>query len=89
MTQIHADTDTTYWTRDYWLGHCEGFRVDGPQGRVGFVETVLGPEGEPEALLVRGGILGGRVLVVPIEAVEDVRPRAERIVIRDEDPVAP
>ncbi len=24
--------------RDHWLGHCEGFRVDSPEGRVGLVE---------------------------------------------------
>jgi hypothetical protein len=26
---------------NYWLGHCEGFQVDGPGGRVGIVEHVV------------------------------------------------
>lgn len=26
--------------RDYWLAHCEGYRVDATEGRIGFVESV-------------------------------------------------
>ena len=31
--------------RDYWLGHCDGFRVDSGGGRAGFVEEVRGNRG--------------------------------------------
>lgn len=31
--------------RDYWLGHCEGYGVESPGGRVGLVERVLNVEG--------------------------------------------
>lgn len=27
--------------RDYWLAHCEGFRVESPAGRLGLVEEVV------------------------------------------------
>ena len=64
--------------REYWLGHCEGFTVEGAGGRIGLVEDVLRrTAGEaPAALVVRGGLLGRRLTVVPVDAVEDVRPRA-------------
>jgi hypothetical protein len=81
-TTIHADSDLTYWSRDYWLGHCEGFRVVGPAGRVGLVEAVVGEEDDPEALVVRTGLFGTGVAVVPVGAVELVEPRAERVVLR-------
>jgi hypothetical protein len=31
--------------RDYWLTHCEGYRVDSSDGRIGFVEEVRGGDG--------------------------------------------
>lgn len=80
-TTIHADSDVTYWSRDYWLGHCEGFRVFGPDGRIGVVEVVLGAEDEPEALVVRTGLFGTRASVLPVADVDLVEPRAERIVV--------
>jgi hypothetical protein len=80
-TTIHADSDVTYWSRDYWLGHCEGFRVVGPQGRIGLVEAVLGEEDEPEALVVRTGLFGTRASVLPVADVDFVEPRAECVVV--------
>lgn len=44
MTVIHADKDLEYWSRDYWLGHCEGFRVEDETRVLGVVEEVLGDE---------------------------------------------
>ena len=81
-TTIHADSDVRYWSRDYWLGHCEGFRVLGPEGRIGLVEAVLGEEDEPEALVVRTGLFGTHASVLPLGDVELVEPRVERIVVR-------
>lgn len=83
MTSVtHSDSDLTYWAHDYWLGHCEGYRVFGPEGRVGIVEAVLGEEDEPRTLAVREGLFALRIVHVPIEDVVEVQPRAERIVLR-------
>jgi hypothetical protein len=82
VTVTHPDTDRRFWSRDYWLGRCEGFRVDGPEGRVGVVSAVLGHEDEPTMLAVREGLFALRTVYVPIEQVAEVQPRAERIVLR-------
>lgn len=55
---------------DYWLGRCEGFRADSPHGRVGFVE---------ESIAVRAGPVGRLLLIVPVEGIEEILPRGERI----------
>lgn len=70
--------------RGYWLAHCEGYRVDGSEGRIGFVEEVRANPTDPEAplLAVRAGRLGRRVMVVPSEAVQFILPRARRIWLR-------
>ncbi len=67
----------------YWLCRSEGFRVDSPEGRFGQVEAVMfrvRPD-QPDALVVRAGVLGRRLVIVPIEDVADVLPRRERIVL--------
>jgi hypothetical protein len=70
--------------RDYWLAHCEGYRVDAADGRIGFVEDVrLGPAHPHDTVLaVRAGRLGRRLLLVPAEEAAYVVPRAERIWLR-------
>ncbi len=70
--------------QDYWLAHCEGFRVDAPGGRLGRVEAVISGDGNEgaDALVVRGGILGGRVLVVSVDDVDEILPRREQIELR-------
>jgi hypothetical protein len=73
MTVIHTGTDLEYWSREYWLGHCEGFRVEDRARKLGIVQEIVGDEDEPEELIVRGGLL--------------VAPRAERILVRtDREP---
>jgi len=70
--------------RFYWLCRSEGFRVDAPEGRFGLVEAVMfrvRPD-EPDALIVRAGVLGRRLVIVPIEDVADVLPRKGRLVLR-------
>jgi hypothetical protein len=69
--------------RYYWLGRCEGFRVDSPDGRFGLVEAVMfrrRPD-EPDALVVRAGVLGRRLVLVPIDDVADVVPRRKRVAL--------
>ena len=66
--------------RDYWLSHCEGFRVDTADGRLGFVEELRrGADGEGGVLAVRAGLLGRRNVLVPAAEVDFIVPRAERI----------
>lgn len=85
MTEETQTTlSTTLGARFYWLCRSEGFRVDTPDGRFGLVEAVMfriRPD-EPDALIVRAGVLGRRLVIVPIEDVEDVLPRRQRIVLR-------
>jgi hypothetical protein len=67
----------------YWLAHSEGFRVDAPGGRVGFVEAVVEREpGRAHAFVVRAGILGRRLLVVAADEVEEIAPRRKRLRLR-------
>jgi hypothetical protein len=68
MTFIHAGTDLDCWSREHWLGHCEGFRVEDRAQKLGIVQEIFGDEDEPEELVVRGSLL--------------VEPRAERILLR-------
>ena len=66
--------------RDYWLSHCEGFRVDTAFGRLGFVEECRpGVDSEGGVLAVRAGLLGRRIVLVPTTEVDFVVPRAKRI----------
>jgi hypothetical protein len=69
---------------DYWLGHCQGFRVDSPEGRIGQVEDVLFRTQlqRPDTLLVRSGLLGTRLVAVPADEVEEIAPRKEQISLR-------
>jgi hypothetical protein len=65
----------------YWLRHCEGFRVETRDGRLGFVEEIRdgkGPEGR-ETLAIRVGALGRRLLLVSAAEVDVIVPRAQRI----------
>jgi hypothetical protein len=70
--------------RGYWLTHCEGFRVDTGEGRLGVVETVLrgAHPTDDTQLAVRAGRFGRRTVLVPLSAVAFIVPRAERIWLR-------
>jgi hypothetical protein len=67
-----------------WLGRCQGFRVDGPGGRIGYVDEVVPtPEsGPPEFLAVRGGRRGHLYLLVPADDVAGVFPLEELVLLR-------
>lgn len=66
------------------LSRCEGFRVDGPEGTIGFVEGLRFASriDRPDLLEVRGGRFGRRLLLVPVEAVEEVLLDEERLLLR-------
>jgi len=75
----------TGWSRAYWLDRCEGFRVEGPGGRVGVVEGVgRGGDGPPRSLSVRCGLLRRRVREVPVDEIAELDPRDLLIVLRQE-----
>jgi hypothetical protein len=84
MAPPEAPSARVPFDREYWIGHSEGYRVDGPDGRIGFVEEVRDNAGDPAApfLAVRAGRLGTRVLIVPADAVEFIVPREQRIWLR-------
>ena len=63
------------------LARCEGFRVDGADGRVGTVTGVrTGSDGAPAWLDVRTGLIVRRHLAIKIEDVRSVDPISHRIV---------
>lgn len=67
----------------YWLGQCDGYRVDSADGRIGVVEAVRQRPGscEPQELAVRAGLFGRRVLLVAADQVARIVPREQRIVL--------
>jgi hypothetical protein len=68
-------------TRPHLL-QCEGFGVYGPYARIGTVEEVRLGGGRPVSLLVRAGLTGTWLLHVPVDQVEEISPREERVVLR-------
>jgi hypothetical protein len=70
--------------RDYWIAHCEGYRVDGHAGRIGFVDEIRPNPADPRTplLAIRVGRLGRRIVVVPADEVHSIVPRSERIWLR-------
>jgi hypothetical protein len=69
---------------DYWLQHCEGFRVDGSGGRIGIVEEVRTDPSDPGTvvLAVRAGLLGRRLLLFSASEVTHLVPQAQRLWLR-------
>jgi hypothetical protein len=68
---------------DCWLRRCEGFRVDSPQGPVGFVEEVRHASrlDRPDVIAVRAGFLGRLLVTVPVGEIAEILPRDELIVL--------
>lgn len=78
-----AETGDASFDRDYWLGHCEGYKVASPIRGIGVVEEVIPPSDDrPGLLAVRGGLLGRRLVLVPTSDVDVVVPRAMRLFLR-------
>ena len=83
MPTLEVERAPSTWSSDYWLRHCEGFRVVGPEGRFGIVEVVLeDEEGNPEELGVVGGLFGTRAAFVRLADVAGIDARAERITLK-------
>ena len=79
-----VESATAPLDREYWLAHCEGYRVDSPGGRVGLVEAVRRAEGgeQPQSLAVLAGMYGRRRLIIPMTEVETIVPSARRLSLR-------
>lgn len=68
------------WSEEFWVQHCEGFRVEHPNGPVGVVEGIRRDlSGEVEALLVRER---GALHVVPVAHLEVVDESRELVTLR-------
>jgi hypothetical protein len=72
-----CESAVEFWTRDYLLGHCEGYIVDGPEGRIGFVSTVVDTDDLLE-FVVEGS---SGELRVSVDAIDRFDPRAQRITL--------
>jgi hypothetical protein len=70
---------------DYWLGRCIGFTVESAGRRCGRVEWLhYGSRlDRPDAVVIRGGWLRRRRLVVPAEDVREIDPWLERVYVGD------
>jgi hypothetical protein len=69
---------------EYWLRHCDGFRVDGPDGRIGVVDRVehtLEPE-VPDVVAVASGLWRIHLTRIPLRDVVEVQPDRRRLIVR-------
>jgi hypothetical protein len=83
MARVSDDQNESSPGRDFLLRGCEGYRVDGPDGRIGHVRSVrLGASGEAEVLEVRAGLLGRRTLLIPVTEVDEIIPEQGRLILR-------
>src|SRR3954469_4606086 len=66
---------------EYWLGHCEGFKVQSPEGQVGVVESVVydADAARPAYLAVTGGRLLLHTALVPCAEVVSIDARQARL----------
>jgi hypothetical protein len=71
----------TMFSEEYWLQHCEGFRIRTPSGYEGFVEGVMldRRRGRPGRLSVR---CHRRLIDVEAADVDLVLPESETLVLR-------
>jgi hypothetical protein len=70
------------------LARCEGFEVHSPFGLVGLVEgTQFGSRIDtPDFLEVRGGRLGRELLLIPVEAVQEISHEEGRLLVHGVSP---
>lgn len=67
------------------LARVEGFTIESPDGVVGWVEGLrfVSRIDEPDFLEVRGGRFGRELVLIPVEAVDEVDAELERLLVRD------
>lgn len=64
------------------LGRCQGYRVDGAGGSIGFVDEVRRDRDGAALLAVGAGPVGRRLLIFSAADVASVAPRTTRILLR-------
>jgi hypothetical protein len=78
---------------DYWLCRCQGFRVETASGAHGVVEETRFRSrlDRPDQIAVRLGRLPRRLVLVPVEDVEEIRPSERLLRVRSfrEGPLRP
>jgi hypothetical protein len=78
-----SDPRDSAYGREYWLHRCEGFRVESAGREIGTVRGLRFKGSiEPDLLEVRTGLFGRRVLLIPVERVDELEPKERRIVLR-------
>jgi hypothetical protein len=79
------DPRRSSYGRGYWLRRCEGFVVETPRRRIGRVDGIRYgvSQDEPEALAVRAGRFGRRLLLVGVEDVDRVDPDERRVILTE------
>jgi hypothetical protein len=83
MSEEYVEHRQSSFGRDYWLRRCEGFRVEGPGGRVGQVRGIrFGSSADPEVLEVGAGLLGRRRLLIAVSEVAEVVHEERRLILR-------
>ena len=74
-----------------WLAGCEGFRVESPRGRLGFVRKIQrdAASDRADALVVCAGVFGTHRLVVPVDEIAGVVRSRRLVVLRRPGPHEP
>lgn len=78
--------DTEDWVdTEFWVRHCEGFRVDSHRRRLGVVECVAAEDAMDgtEVVAVRTGGLRLRRMMVALDDIVEVRPSECRLIVLD------
>jgi CRISPR/Cas system-associated protein Cas5 (RAMP superfamily) len=86
-----SDHRRSSYGREYWLRRCEGFLVETSKRRIGRVDGIRygKSQNEPEAIAVRAGRFGRRLLLVSVEDVERIDAEQRRIVVADSTGLQP
>ena len=90
MTSVDtSDPRDSAYGREYWLHRCEGFRVESVGRGIGTVRGLrFNGSLEPDLLEVRSGLFGRRVLLIPVEQVEELVPKEKKVMLRPSPPVS-
>jgi len=77
-----SDPRDSAYGQEYWLHRCEGFRVESAGRQVGTVRGLRFTGSiEPDLLEVRTGLFARRVVLFPVELVEQIVPERKLIIL--------
>jgi hypothetical protein len=84
-----GDPRDSAYGREYWLRRCEGFQVESAGREIGRVHgSRFKGSLEPDLLEVRVGLFGRRVLLIPVEQVQEIDSATRRIILGTSAPVS-